>query len=199
MPSGGSDCGRSTKSGGGPQDRADIAGVLNTSENDDERSTRAGRSGKEFVKREFLGLDERGDALGMLGVGDAFEKAVGGPKHGEADIGAADEGGEALTVAFAGFAEENGFDAAGGPESFFNEARALDADGALFGGKAAAESDTELFEPAVFAAGKEVGCGGGFGRRGHWRKVNKFAGWKAIGVEVSSDAETCPPLCRTSK
>ena len=172
---------------------------MNTGENDDERSTRAGRSGKEFVKREFLGLDERGDALGMLGVGDAFEKAIGGQKHGEADIGAADEGGEALTVAFAGFAEKNGFDATCGAQGFFYEARAFYADVALFGGKTAAESDAKLFEPAVFAAGKEVGSGGGFGRRGHWRKVNKFAGWKAIRVEVSSDAETCPPLCRTSK
>ena len=114
----------------------------------------------------------------MFGIGDAFEETVGGTEDGEADVWAADEGGEAFAVAFAGFAEEDGFDAAGGAESFFDEARAFDADGAVFGGKSAAESDAELLEPAVFAAGEEVRGGGGFGRRGHWRKVSKFAGEK---------------------
>jgi len=69
-------------------------------------------------------------------------------------------------MAFAGFAEEDGLDAAGGPESF-STAGAFDADGTVFGGKAAAEGHAELLEPAVFAAGEEVGGdGGGFGSRG---------------------------------
>jgi hypothetical protein len=41
-----------------------------------------------------------------------------------------------------------------------------------------------LLEPAVVAAGEEVGGdGGGFGSRGHCRKVSKSAGGKAMGVE----------------
>ncbi len=117
----------------------------------------------------------------MLGVGDAFEETIGGAEDGEADVGAADERGETFAMAFAGFAEKDGFDAAGGAESFFDEAGAFDADGTVFGGKTAAESDAELFEPAVVAAGEEIGGGGGFGRGGHWRKVSKFFGGNAIG------------------
>jgi hypothetical protein len=134
-------------------------------------------------------LDESGDALGMFGIGDAFKESLRGAEDGEAGIGAADEWGEALAVAFAGFAEENGFDAAGGAESFFNEARAFDADGAVFRGKAATEGDAKLLEPAVFAAGEEVGGGGGFGRRGHWRKVSKSGGegeeWSVVSFQWS--------------
>jgi len=119
----------------------------------------------------------------MLGVGDAFEEAIGGTEDGEADVGAANERGEAFAMAFAGFAEEDGFYAAGGAESFFDEAGAFDADGTVFGGKTAAESDAELLEPAIVAAGEEVGRGGGFGRGRHWRKGSKFAGGKAMGTE----------------
>ncbi len=157
LTGGGSDGGGGSKSGGGAEDGADVAGILDAGENDEERSADAGGSGEEFIQRECAGLDEGGDALGMFGVGDALEEAVGGAEDGEADVGAADERGEALAVAFAGFAEENGCDAAGGAESFFDEARAFDADGTVFRGKAAAESDAELLEPAVFAAGEEVG------------------------------------------
>ena len=201
LTGGGSDGSGGPKSRGGAEDGADVAGILDAGENDEEGSAGTGGSGEEFIEREFAGLDECGDALGMFGIGDALEEAVGGAEDGEAGVWTADERGEALAVAFAGFAEEDGFDAAGGAESFFNEARAFDADGAVFRGKAAAEGDAKLLEPAVFAAGEEVGGIGGFGRRGHWRKVSKFAGGKAIGVEgyqrsdISDQEarERCPP------
>jgi len=119
----------------------------------------------------------------MLSVGDAFEEAVGGAKDGEADVRAADERGEAFAMAFAGFAEEDGFDAARGAESFFDEAGTFDTDGAVIGGKTAAESDAELLEPAIIAAGEEVGGGGGIGGGGHGRKGSKCWGGNAIGVE----------------
>jgi len=174
----GSDGSGSTEGSGGAEDGADVAGILYAGENDEERSAGAGWSGEEIVEREFARLDESGDALGMFSVGDAFEEAIGGAEYGEADVRTADERGEAFAVAFAGFTEENSFDAAGGAEGFFDEAGAFNADGTVFGGKAAAQGDAELLEPAVFAAGEEVGGDGWFGRRGHWRKVSKFAGGK---------------------
>ncbi len=181
LTGGGSDGGGGAKGGGGAQDRADVPGILNAGENDEEWGARAGGSGEEFVEREFAGLDQSGDALGMLGVGDAFKESIGGAEYGEAGLGAADEWGETLAVAFARFAEEDGFDAAGGAEGLFDEAGAFDADGTVFGGKAATEGDAELLEPAVFTAGQEVGGIGGSGRRGHCRKVSKLAGRNAIG------------------
>jgi len=184
LTGGGSDGSGGAKGSGGAQDGADVAGVLNAGENDEERSAGAGGRGEDFIEREFTGLDESGDALGMFGVGDAFKEAIGGAEDGEAGVRTADERGEAFAVAFAGFAEEDGLNAAGGAESFFDEACAFDADRTVFGGKAAAESDAKLLEPAVVAAGKEVGGdGGGFGSRGHCRKVSKSAGGKAMGVE----------------
>jgi len=184
LTGGGSDGGGGAKGGGGAQDGADIAGVLNAGENDEERSAGTGGSGENFIEREFTGLDESGDALGMFGVGDAFEEAIGGAEDGEAGVRTADERDEAFAMAFAGFAEEDGLDAAGGAESFFDEACAFDADGTVFGGKAAAESDAKLLEPAVVAAGEEVRRdGGGFGSGRHCRKVSKSAGGKAMGVE----------------
>jgi hypothetical protein len=187
LTGGGSDGGGGAKSSGGAKDGADVAGILNASENHEERCAGTGGSGEEFIEREFSRLDKRGDALWMFGVGDALEETIGGAEDGEAGVWTADERGEALAVAFAGFAEEDGFDAADGAESFFNEARAFDADGAVFGGKAAAESDAKLLEPAVLAAGEEVGGVGGFGRRGHWRKISKSAGggeeWSVISFQ----------------
>jgi hypothetical protein len=172
---------------------------LNASEDDEERGAGTGRSGEEIFEREFARLDQGGYALGMLGVGDAFKETVGGAEDGEADVWAADEGCEAFAMAFAGFAEEDGCDAAGGAESFFDEARAFDADGTLIGGKAAAESDAELLEPAIVAAGKEVGGSGGFGRSGHWRKVSKNAGGKAMGAGGYQRSEISDQEARKSK
>jgi len=178
LTGGGSDGGGGTEGGGGAEDGADVAGILDAGENDEERSASTGGGGEEFIERECAGLDEGGDALGMFGVGDALEEAIGGAENGEADVWTADERGETLAVALAGFAEEDGGDAAGGAKSFFDEARAFDADGTVLCGQAAAESDAELLQPTVVAAGEKVGGAGGFGRRGHWRKVSKFAGWR---------------------
>lgn len=75
---------------------------------------------------------------------------------------------EFFAVAFAGFTEEDGFDGAAGFEGFFDEAEAFDADAAGVGLQAAAESDAELFKPAVVAAGEER-VGSGFGGWGHLR------------------------------
>jgi hypothetical protein len=52
---------------------------------------------------------------------------------------------EFFSVAFTGFAEEDGFDGATGFECFFDEARAFDADAAGVGLEAASEGDAELF------------------------------------------------------
>ena len=92
----------------------------------------------------------------MFGVGNSLEEAVGGFQDGEGHFGARDQMGKFFAVAFAGFAEEDGFDGTAGFEGFFDEAKAFDADAAGFGLQAAAKGDAELFEPAVVAAGEEL-------------------------------------------
>jgi hypothetical protein len=173
LAGGRSDGGSGSESGGGTEDGADVAGILDAGEDDEQRGGGAGWSGEEVVEFKFAGLGEGGYALGMLGVGDAFKEAIGGAKDWEADVGAADEWGETFTMAFTGFAEKDGFNAASGTESFFDEAGAFDADGTVFGGEASTESDAELLEPAIVAAGEEIGGGGGFGGGGHGRKGSK--------------------------
>jgi hypothetical protein len=88
---------------------------------------------------------QSGYALGMLGVGDAFEEAVGGFEDGEGHFGAGDEVREFFAMAFAGFAEEDGFDLAAGFQGFLDQAEAFDADAAGVGLQAAAEGDAKLF------------------------------------------------------
>jgi hypothetical protein len=177
----GGDASGSAESGGGAENGTYVAGILDAGKDDKERSTGAWRSSEELVELEFAWLDECGDALWMFGIGDAFKKAIGCAEDWEASVGAADERGETLPVAFTGLAEEDSFDAAGGAESLFDEARTFDTHAAVFRGKAAAQGHAELLEPSIVAAGEEVGGRAGFGRRGHWRKVSKFAGGKAIG------------------
>jgi hypothetical protein len=53
----GSDGGGGSKSGSGTENGADVAGILNASENDEEGSAGAGGSGEEFIQREFARLD----------------------------------------------------------------------------------------------------------------------------------------------
>ena len=89
--------------------------------------------------------DESGYALGVFGVGDAFEEAVGGFKDGEGHFGAGDQVRKFILVACAGFAEEDGFDLAAGFEGFLDETEAFDADAAGVCLEAAAEGDAELF------------------------------------------------------
>jgi len=76
--------------------------------------------------------------------------------------------GEFFAVAFAGFAEEHGFDAAAGFEGFLYQAEAFDPYAAGVGLEAASKGDAKLFEPAVVPAGEE-GIGRGLGGWGHFR------------------------------
>jgi hypothetical protein len=66
----------------------------------------------------------------MLGVGEAFEETIVGAQLGKSHFGPVDERGEAFAMAFAGFAEEDSFDAAAGAKGFFDKADAFDAHGA---------------------------------------------------------------------
>jgi hypothetical protein len=151
----GGDGGGRSEGGGGAEDGADVAGILDAGENDEERSSAGERGCENFVERKLAWFDESGDALRMFGVSDAFEEAVGGVKDGEGDFFAVEIGSEAGVMAASGFGKENGSDAAAGRESFFGEADAFDADGAGFGGKAAAEGDAKFLEPAILAAGDD--------------------------------------------
>ena len=124
-----------------------------------QRGTGFGRSAEEIVEGGWARSDERGDALRMLGVGDALEQAIGGAQDRDSDFGAIDQRREAFMVAFAGFAEEDGLDRAAGAQRFFDQADAFDADAAGFGGQAAAQGDAKFLEPAIVAAGDGRGAG----------------------------------------
>ena len=152
--SGGSRAGR-TESGSGAQDGADVARVLDAGEDDEEGSASRLGGADEIVEGGFAWMNQRGDALRMLGVGKAFEEAVRGAKDRKSHFGPVDEGGETFVMAFAGFAEEYGLNAAARAQRFFDEAHAFDADEAAFRGQAAAEGYAELLEPAIVAAGEE--------------------------------------------
>src|SRR5260370_30803400 len=91
----------------------------------------------------------------MFGVGKALKETVRGAEDWKGHFGPVDEGGETFVMAFAGFAEEDGLNAATGTQRFFDEAYAFDANEAVFRGQTAAESHAELLEPAVVAAGEE--------------------------------------------
>ncbi len=182
LAGGGRDRTGGAESGGGAQDGANVAGILNASENHEKWS--AGRSGcvEQFVESGCARVDESGDALRMLGVGKAFEEAVGGAQNGESHFRPANKRSEAIVMALAGFAEENRFDAAAGTKRFFDEADAFDADRAGFRGQTAAERHAEFLEPAVVAASEDSGrdcvcassVAGGFAWGGHQWERNKF-------------------------
>jgi len=65
-------------------------------------------------------MNQRGDSLRVLGVGEAFKERSGSAKDGKAHFGPVDEGREAFVVAFAGFAEEHGLNAAAGTKRLFD-------------------------------------------------------------------------------
>ena len=120
-------------------------------------------------------MNQRGDPLRVFGVGKALEEAVRSAEDGKSHFGPVDEGGETFVKAFAGFAEEDGLNAATGTQSFFGEPDTLDANEAVFRGQAAAQSYAELLEPAIVAAGEErgftrgAGVTSGFAGRSHYR------------------------------
>jgi hypothetical protein len=91
----------------------------------------------------------------MFGVGKALEEAVRGAEEGKSHFGPVDDGGETFVMAIAGFAEEHGFDAATGAQSFFDEPDTLDAYESVLCGQATAQSHAELLEPAIIATGEE--------------------------------------------
>src|SRR5258708_1865463 len=63
---------------GGADNRADVAGILHASEDDKKRRAGGRRGAQEVVERGGARLHESGDALGMFGVGETFEKAIRG-------------------------------------------------------------------------------------------------------------------------
>ena len=106
-------------------------------------------------------MNQRGDPLRVLRVGEAFKEAVGGAKDGKSHFSPVDEGSETFVMAFAGFAKEYGLNAASGTQGLFHEADTLDADESVFRGKAASESHAEILEPAIVAACEERGLADG--------------------------------------
>jgi len=91
----------------------------------------------------------------VLGIGETLEETVRGVERGKGHLRPVNHGRETLMMAFAGFTEEHGLDAAAGVQGFFHEPGALDADESVFRWEAAAESHAKLFEPAVVPAGEE--------------------------------------------
>ena len=104
-------------------------------------------------------------------------------------------------MALTGFAEEDGLNGAAGPQSFFDQAGAFDADEAGFGGQAAAKRHAELFQPAVVAARKEPRNPGGFGAAGgfsgcsHHSEGNKFSLEEANGIARDAGKALLPVIC----
>ena len=139
----------------GADDGAYIAGVLHAGQYDDQRNGTVGGWPGDVVESESARGDESGDALGVFGVGDAFEETVGGLQDRDGDLGAVEIRREAAAVAFARFAEENSTYGRGGAKRFFDEAGTFYADGAGFRWQSAAQSDAEFLEPAVVAAGDD--------------------------------------------
>src|SRR5712692_4835673 len=164
-----------TEGSSGAQDGADVAGVLDAGEDDEQGSASRDGSAHEIIERGLQRVNQRGDTLRMFGVCKALEEAVGGAKDRKSHFGAVDKRREALVMAFAGFAEKHGLNAAAGTQCFFDEPDALDADEAAFRGQAATQRHAELLEPVIVAAGEERGrtfgsrVTSGFSWRSHYR------------------------------
>src|SRR5216683_2442893 len=172
--SGGGGAGRA-EGGSGAQDGSDVAGILDACQDDEQGSASRKRGAHEIIEGGLPRMNQRGDPLRMFSVGKAFEEAVRGAEDWKSHLGPVDEGGETFVMAFAGFAEEHGLNAAAGTQRFFDEAHAFNANEAAFRGQAAAQCHAELLEPAVVAAGEERGrtfgsrVTSGFSWRSHHR------------------------------
>ena len=79
----GGDRASGAKGRGGAQNGADITGILHASEDYEKRSARGRGRAKQIIERGRARMNERGDALRVLGVGKAFEKTVGGAQCGK--------------------------------------------------------------------------------------------------------------------
>ena len=93
------------KGSGGADNRADVAGILDTCEDDKKRRAGGRRSAQEVVERDGARLHEGGDTLGMFGVGETFEKAICGAEQREGNFGPIDERSEAFVMALTRFTE----------------------------------------------------------------------------------------------
>jgi hypothetical protein len=162
----GSDGGGGSEGGSSAENCADIAGILDTSEDYQKRSRTRNGGTEDVVERKFARFDEGGDSLGMFSVGDALEETVRCVKNGESDFGTIEIRSEASVMTAAGLGEEHGFDTAARVEGFFGETNTFDADCSGFGGKSTAQSNTKFFQPAIFARGDDrIGAGGSAGGR----------------------------------
>ncbi len=117
--SSGGGAGRS-KGGSGAENGPDVAGILNAGQDDQQRSASRKGSSDKVIERCLTRFNKRRDALGVFGIGETLEEAVGSAKSGKGDFRPVDQGSEAFTVAFAGFPEKNGADRTTGMQSFFN-------------------------------------------------------------------------------
>ena len=134
----------------------------------------------EIVERSFARFDEGRDTLRVLRVGNAFEEAVVGEQRGEAHLRTVDQRSEAFAVALAGFAKKHRLNRAARTQRFFDKAGSLDTNEAVFRGQTTAQSQAELLEPAVVAAGEKrrivrwSRIASGFSGSGHSLEVSKF-------------------------
>src|SRR6266704_6978018 len=117
--SGGGGAGRA-KGGSRAQDRSHVSGILDACENDEQRSAGRTRGARKIIEGGLPRMHQGGDTLRVFGVGEALEEAVGGVQNRKSHFGPVDEGGEAFVMAFAGFAEEHGLNAASRSQRFFD-------------------------------------------------------------------------------
>jgi len=129
MPGSGGDGSRCAEGSGGANHSADIAGVLHADQYENERGRAALAGAGDIFESAGTRSNQGRDALGMIRVRDAFEKTVGGVKDRDRDFRTIEIGSEASVMTRTGFAEKNSADRAGRAESFFDQARAFDADG----------------------------------------------------------------------
>src|SRR5258705_52056 len=64
--------------GSSAQDRSHVAGILNAGQDDQQRSASRNGGADKVIESCLARLNERRDALGMFGIGETFEEAVGG-------------------------------------------------------------------------------------------------------------------------
>src|SRR5205807_488660 len=140
------------KGGSRAQDRPNVSRILDASEHDQQGSAGKKRGAHEIIEGVLPRMNQRGDPLRAFRVGEALEETVRGTQDGKSHFGPVDEGRETLVMAFPEFAEEHSLNSASGAQRLLDETRALDADESAFSGQPAAQSHTELLEPAIVAA-----------------------------------------------
>src|SRR5712692_6615834 len=124
------------KGRGGTQNGSHVAGVLDAGQNDEQGRASGERRAHEIIERSLTRMNQRGDALRVLGVGKAFKEAVGSAQRRKSHLGAVDEGGKTFVMALAGFAEEHGLNTATRTECFFDEPHPLGANETALRGQA---------------------------------------------------------------